>query len=212
MVAKAENGAIVPVAPRTYQRPRSSGRERNGASPCMKTRFTRPRSTKLLMNEPPQAVAKVSLTSADVEARGRAALAWSMSRCSCGVSSWLLGRTPARIGSLAASASSWSAAADQRVVAEPAAVLQLQVEAGRLAQPRHRRRHQDEDLAVADLLRQRPRGALGDRLGAVLRAPAGPSSRFRWMKAWPRFCPLPAKLKPATVKSASMLFFSLVRK
>ena len=35
VAAKAENGAMVPVVPRTYQSPTSSGRERNGASPCM---------------------------------------------------------------------------------------------------------------------------------------------------------------------------------
>ena len=34
-VEKAENGAIVPLAPRTNQRPMSSGLVRKGASACM---------------------------------------------------------------------------------------------------------------------------------------------------------------------------------
>ncbi len=53
-------------------------------------------------------------------------------------------------------------------MAEPAAVLQLQVEAGRAAEPGHGGRHEHVDLAVADLLRQRPGRPLGDRRCTVL--------------------------------------------
>jgi len=45
-LVKAENGTISPWRFRTYQRSRSSGFIRNGASACMYTRFVRPLSMK----------------------------------------------------------------------------------------------------------------------------------------------------------------------
>ena len=61
---------------------------------------------------------------------------------------------------------------DQLAVAKPGAVFQLQVEARRAAEARHRGRHQDVDLAVAHGPGERPRRALGDGRGAVLGARA----------------------------------------
>ena len=70
----------------------------------------------------------------------------------------------------------------QAVVAEAAAVLQLEVEAGGVAELLHRRRHEREDLRVADL-REAPHGALRRSPARGSRRPGARFQSFRWMKA-----------------------------
>jgi hypothetical protein len=62
-LANAENGTISPLRLRTYQRPRSSGFMRNGASACMYTRLFRPSSMKSLTYVPPHVDDRVALMS-----------------------------------------------------------------------------------------------------------------------------------------------------
>src|SRR5260370_27597386 len=61
--ANAQNGTICPAELRTYQSVRSCGNMRDGASPWMNTRLTRPRSIKSSTNCDPQAADSVLLMS-----------------------------------------------------------------------------------------------------------------------------------------------------
>ena len=148
-VAKEEKGAMVPVALRTYQRSRSSGVMRIGRV-ALHIDPLDPAAVDEVVDEAaaPGGADRVALMSA-IETPSALALAWSMSMCSCGVSSRLLGRTPEqRIARR--QAQQLVAGLHQAGMAEIAAVFQLEVEAGGIAQFLHRRRHQGEDLRVAD--------------------------------------------------------------
>ena len=122
-----------------------------------------------------------------------------MSSRNCGVSSRPFGRTAASAGSLRGHAEQLVARLHQRVVAEAGAVLQLQVEAGRVAELDDRRRREGEDHARRVICAKRAHRAAGDRLRLAL-APLRSSQSLSLTKAMPAFWPLPAKLKPATVK------------
>ena len=104
---------------------------------------------KSLMKVEPQAALRVELMSAS-DTPSALALAWSISTCSCGVSSRLLGRTPGQQRIARRQAQQLVAGGDQAGMAEIAAVFQLEVEAGGVAQFLHRGRHEGEDLRVAD--------------------------------------------------------------
>src|SRR5262249_20074511 len=71
-LAKAEKGTMPPWELRTYQRFTSSGSMRKGASPCMKTFFTRPLSMKSFTYVEPQTVLREALMSASERPRALA--------------------------------------------------------------------------------------------------------------------------------------------
>ena len=96
-------------------------------------------------------------------------------------------------------------------MAEIAAVLQFEVEAGGVAQFLHRGRHEGEDLARRWIAHEGADGAAGRWPARVFLAPLRSLQSFSWMKAMPVFWPEPAKVKPATVKTKSTLSFSSSR-
>ncbi len=120
---------------------------REGASPWMNTRFTRPRSTKSLTYSDPQAADSVLLMSAMLSP---SALAFSQSMLNryCGSSSKPLARTCVELRILARQAKQLVARRHELLVALVGAVHEFQVEARRVAQFLHRGRREGEGLRI----------------------------------------------------------------
>ncbi len=78
----------------------------------------------------------------------------------------------------------------QLVVAQSGGIDQFEIEAGRIAQFLHGRRHDREDQRIVDL-REIDHGARGDVPCALFFLPGRTDQSLSGMKARPRFCPWP---------------------
>ena len=111
---------------------------------------------------------------------------------------------------LAGDAHQLAARLHQRLMPDVAAVLQLEVEAGRVAElERGRRRERDDDRPaqlVEALVGARRQGEHGILL------PRASAQSFRRTNTRPAFCPCPPKLKPLTVNTPLTSAFSSFRK